>query len=76
MRRSVTVIRDVPAGVIECDEVWTLVRKKDRHIIKTKHPDPWKIGSQFITLAMDCDTKLVLAHQVGKRVDGWCHWRA
>ena len=62
------MIRNVPAGIIEIDEVWTFVQKKDRQIIKSKRTDPWDIGSQFVALAMDRDTKLVLAHQVGKRI--------
>ena len=67
------VIQNVPAGVIECDEIWNYVQKKDRHIIKMKATDPWDIGSQFIAVAMDRDTKLVIAHQVGKRVPELAH---
>ena len=62
------VIQNVPAKIIECDEAWTYIQKKDRHIIKAAASDPWDTGSQFVALAMDRDTKLVIAHQVGKRV--------
>jgi len=61
-------IHDVPAKVIECDEVWTFVQKKDHQIIKSRYDAQREIGSQFIAVAMDRDTKLVLAYQVGKRI--------
>ncbi len=61
------VVRDVPAGTIECDEVWTYVKKKD-HRFPLEKPGPWDEGSQFVALAMDRDTKLVITVRVGKRV--------
>ena len=60
-------IRDVPAGVIQCDEIWTYVRKKDRRLNQIERHNP-VIGSQFILVAMDADTKLVPCYQVGKRI--------
>ena len=42
--------------------------KKDRQFIKSRLDAPPDVGSQFIAVAMDRDTKLVIAHQVGKRV--------
>ncbi len=59
-------IRDVPANIIECDEVWTYVQKKDHQIIKSRYDGKRDIGSQFVAVAMDRETKLVIAHQVGK----------
>lgn len=61
------VIRDVPAGVIQCDEIWTYVRKKDKRLNQIERHNP-VIGSQFIFVAMDADTKLVPCYQVGKRI--------
>ncbi len=61
------VIRNVPAGVIQCDEIWTFVRKKDKRLDQIERHNP-VIGSQFIFVAMDADTKLVPCYQVGKRI--------
>ena len=61
------VIRNVPAGVIQCDEIWTFVRKKDRRLNQLERHNP-VIGSQYIFVAMDADTKLVPCYQVGKRI--------
>jgi IS1 family transposase len=63
-----STIRDLPAGVIECDEAWTFVQKKDHQLIKSRYDADPEVGSQFIAAAMDRKTKLVIAHQVGKRV--------
>lgn len=60
-------IHDVPAGKIECDEVWTFVRKKD-HRYPLERPSPWHEGSQFVAVAMDRKTKLIITFRVGKRV--------
>lgn len=64
------IIRNVPAGTVEIDEVWTYVRMKDRQMIKSRYDGPKDVGSQFVAIAMDRDTKLVIAHDVGKRVPG------
>jgi IS1 family transposase len=52
--------------VIECDEVWTFVRKKER-----KLTDEEKMigedGDQYIFVGLDPETKLVPAFVVGKR---------
>jgi len=61
-------VKDVPAGTIECDELWTYVKKKDQRYPLEK-PGPWEEGSQFIAVAMDRQTKLVLSYRVGKRVN-------
>lgn len=59
-------IRDVPAGTIQCDEIWIYVRKKDRRFTVEDMGNK-SIGSQFIWIAMDADTKLVISHLIGKR---------
>lgn len=64
------IIANVPAGTVEIDEVWTYVGKKDRQMIKSRYDAPPELGSQFVAVAMDRDTKLVIAHNVGKRVPG------
>ena len=67
LTQPVDVIRNVPAGVIQCDEIWTFVRKKDRRLNQIERHNP-VIGSQYIFVAMDADTKLVPCYQVGKRI--------
>ncbi len=61
------VIRNVPAGIIQCDEIWTYVHKKDKRLNQIERHNP-VIGSQFIFVAMDADTKLVPCYQDGKRI--------
>ena len=46
------VIRYVPAGTIQVDELWTYVRKKDKHLTDQERHNP-VIGSQYIFVAMD-----------------------
>jgi IS1 family transposase len=61
------VVRDVPAGTIQCDEIWCYVRKKDTKLNLDEKHNP-EIGSQFIFVAMDADTKLVPCYRIGKRI--------
>lgn len=61
------LIQNIPAGIIQVDEIWTFVGKKDRRIKKSERRNA-EIGSQFIFVAMDADTKLVHCYRVGKRV--------
>lgn len=59
------LIRDVPAATIQCDEVWTFVGKKNKRLNGYGGAD---LGSQYVFVAMDTDTKLVPCFRVGKRV--------
>lgn len=59
-------VKDVPAGTIQCDEMWGYVAKKDAKLNADEKDNP-EIGSQYIWIAMDADTKLVISHLVGKR---------
>jgi len=61
------LIRDVPAGTIQCDEIWCYVGKKDKRLTPEEKRNP-EIGSQFIFVAMDADTKLAQSYQIGKRI--------
>ncbi len=60
-------INNVQAGIIECDEIWTYVGRKD-HRFPLENPGPAHEGSQYIAVAMDRDTKLILSTHIGKRV--------
>lgn len=59
-------MKGLSCKVIECDEVWTFVRKKER-----KLTDEEKIigedGDQYIFVGLDPETKLIPAFVVGKR---------
>jgi len=49
---------------LQCDEIWTYVAKKARHV---KEDDPPEFGDQWVYVALDADTKLIPAYFVGKR---------
>ena len=59
------LMQDIPAGTYQCDEIWTFVGKKDKRI---NGEDASEIGSQYIFVAMDANTKLVPSYRIGKRV--------
>ncbi len=60
-------IKNVRTSVIECDEVWTFVGKKD-YSYPLEQQTPGDGGSQFVAIAMDRDTKLIITYRVGKRI--------
>lgn len=49
---------------VQADEIWTYVGKKQKNVREDDSPE---CGDQYVFVAMDAETKLVLAHQVGKR---------
>ncbi len=57
-------MRQLPCRRIQCDEIWTFVAKKARHVRKD---DPAEFGDQWIYVALDADTKLIPSFIVGKR---------
>jgi len=57
-------MRQLPCRRIQCDEIWTFLMKKARHVRKD---DPADFGDQWVFVAMDADTKLIPAFLVGKR---------
>ena len=50
---------------IQADEIWTFVCKKQKKIKEDESDEV--IGDQYVFVAMDADTKLVLSFLVGKR---------
>ena len=50
---------------IQVDEIWTYVKKKQRHM--TVSDDPNRVGDMWTFVALDADTKIVSAYKVGKR---------
>jgi IS1 family transposase len=59
-------MRNLRCGFIQCDEIWTYVGKKQRHVCKDDSPE---IGDQWVFVAMDEETKLVPVYTVGKRTE-------
>jgi IS1 family transposase len=57
-------MRQLPCRRLQCDEIWTYVAKKERHV---REDDPEEFGSQWVYVALDADTKLIPACLVGKR---------
>jgi len=57
-------MRDLSCRRMECDEIWTFVAKKAKHVIKD---DPADFGDQWIYVALDADTKLIPSYYIGKR---------
>jgi IS1 family transposase len=57
-------MRHLSCRRLQCDEIWTYVGKKARHV---KQDDPAEFGDQWVYVALDADTKLIPAHLVGKR---------
>jgi len=57
-------MQNVRCGFVQCDEIWTYVGKKDKHV---RVDDPEEFGNQWVFVALDEDTKLVPSYMVGKR---------
>jgi len=58
-------IRRIQAKQVQVDEIWTYVFKKEAHLGGTD--DETAMGDQYVFVAMDAETKLVISHLVGKR---------
>ena len=56
-------MRGLSCRLLQCDEIWTFVQKKEKRI----RPGQEAIGSQYIYVALDPETKLVPCFRVGKR---------
>jgi len=59
-------IRNVPVTDVQCDEIWTFVGKKERfRVYGDKDYD--EIGDAWVFIGIERNTKLVLAHELGRR---------
>lgn len=59
-------IKDIKAGHIQIEEVWTFVGKKNKRL-QLEELANGELGSQFVFVAMDRDTKLIPSFNLGKR---------
>jgi len=59
-------VRGVRARIIECDEYWTFVLKKQGRLTEAEAAlGLW--GDWYVYTALDCDSRLVINHLIGKR---------
>ena len=58
--------RNIEASRIECDEIWTFVQKKQGHLTAEEKFDE-SIGDQYLYIAQDANTKLIITFALGKR---------
>ncbi len=49
---------------VQCDELWTFVHTKAKRV---KPSDPQEYGDAYVWIALDSETKAVLAYHVGRR---------
>ncbi len=59
-------MRNLHLNHLQCDEIWTFVRKKQHRLTDAERDNPaW--GDQYLFVALDEDTKLVPTFAIGKR---------
>ena len=61
-----TEINDISLNHIQIDEAWTYVGKKNKQF-KDEDIGDTKLGTQFVFVAMDRETKLIPTFRLGKR---------
>jgi IS1 family transposase len=59
-------MRNLHCGFVQADEIWCYVGKKDKRLREGDSPE---MGSQWVFVAMDEETKLVPVYTVGKRTE-------
>ena len=59
-----TQVRHVDCHIVQADELWTYVHTRQEQL---RIGDPYEYGDQYIFVALDAYSKLVLTHTVGKR---------
>lgn len=57
-------MQNLKCSFVQCDEIWCFVSKKDRHVREDDSPE---MGSQWVFVAMDEETKLIPHYEIGKR---------
>lgn len=59
-------VRNVKASRVQCDEIWSFCYAKDKNV-KTAKAAPEGAGDVWTWTAIDADTKLICAYEVGDR---------
>ncbi len=57
------LMRDLNVPILECDEIWSFIGKKQRHT----EPSETDKGDQYTYLALDATRKAIISYTVGKR---------
>jgi transposase-like protein/IS1 family transposase len=57
-------VQNLRPRYVQADEAWTFVQKKQKRL---KADDPAERGDQYLWVALDSETKLVMTYHVGKR---------
>jgi IS1 family transposase len=65
-------MRKLPCKIVQVDEIWTYVGKKEKRVNGTDNPV--EVGDQYVFVAMDSETKLVPCFRVGKRSSANAYW--
>jgi len=58
-------MRRLPCKLIQMDEIWTFVGKKEKRVRFDDNPEV--VGDQYVFVAMDSETKLIPSFRIGKR---------
>ncbi len=58
-------MRRLPCKVVQVDEIWTFVGKKEKRV--TQNDNPAEVGDQYVFVAMDSESKLIPSYRIGKR---------
>ena len=58
-------MRGLHCRLIQADEIWTYVAKKEKRVRFDDNPE--LVGDQYVFVAMDSETKLIPCFRVGKR---------
>ncbi|MDA0835496.1 MAG: hypothetical protein O2955_14220 [Planctomycetota bacterium] len=59
-------LRDVKTKHVEIDEQWTWVLKKNAHMTAAEKMST-SIGDQYLFIGLEQDSRLIIAHTIGKR---------
>ena len=58
-------MRRLPCKIVQLDEIWTFVAKKEKRV--TVDDNPAEVGDQYVFVSMDSESKLIPSFFVGKR---------
>jgi IS1 family transposase len=67
------VVRNVKAQRVQCDEIWCFCYAKDKNLPDSMRGQPG-VGSMWTWTALDADTKLMIAWQLGARDASNAHY--
>ena len=59
-------VRDVTASTVQCDEIWAFCYAKEKNVARAKAAPP-KAGDVWTWTAIEADSKMILAYEVGDR---------